>query len=190
MPGIRPPSAVFDEALKASLRLLHRRRIPYMVMGGLALSVWGRVRVTQDVDLVIGLDERGEADFIRDLQKDHFLPASSRPIRGHRLLVCRYLKTTRGLPIQVDFFFAREGYPKQALRRAVEVTLGGRRIRVITPEDLILHKLLADRPIDHLDVQAIFEEQAGRLNVEYLTRWAQKLGLSKPVGTFLRRSRG
>ena len=182
-------SQAFDAALKASLRLLQRRQIPYMVMGGLGLSVWGRVRVTQDVDLVIGLHERDEEDFINGLIKAHFLPAAPKAIVGHRLLVCRYLKTTKGLPIEVDFFFARGAYQKQALRRAIKVALGRLEIRVIAPEDLILHKLLADRPIDRLDVQTIFEEQAGRLNTKYLTRWARRLGFSAALATLLKGSK-
>lgn len=149
-----------------------------MVMGGLALSVWGRVRVTQDVDVAIGLDPRDEGEFLEDLQHAHFLPATPRSILGHRLLVCRYLKPTAGLPIEVDLFMARDEYQRQALRRAVPVTLGRRRLRVIAPEDLILYKLLADRPIDRLDVETIVEEQARRLDRTYLARWAKRLGIA------------
>jgi len=174
--------------LSAILDLLERRRIPYMIMGGLALSVWGRVRVTQDVDLNLSLDEREEARFLNDLRQAHFLPASPRAIVGHRLLVCRYLKSTKGLPVQVDLFLARGAYQRQALRRAPVIPLGHRRLRIIAPEDLILYKWLADRPIDHLDVQAILEEQAGRLDLRYVTRWARQLGVSKHLRAIRGRS--
>lgn len=178
-------SQALDEALGALLRLLKRRRIPHMLMGGLALSIWGRVRVTQDVDVGVALDEQEEARFLQDLQKAHFLPAAPQAMVGHRLLVCRYLKTTKGLPVEVDLFFARGTYQKQALRRSVAITLGHRRIHIIAPEDLILHKLLADRPIDRMDIQGILEEQAGRLNMRYLSRWCKLLGLSKRLSEML-----
>ncbi len=173
-----------DEALNAVLRLLQRRKTPYMVMGGLALSIWGRVRVTQDLDMVVGLDEKEEADFLKSLKQADFLPTTPRAVEGHRLLVCRYLKTTRGLPIQVDFFFARGDYQKRALLRSVNIALGRRRLRVIAPEDLILHKLIADRPIDHLDVKTVVEEQRGRLDREYLALWAERLGLTVRLNKF------
>ncbi len=177
MPGRKSSSRTVEEALRAAVRLLERKKIPYMVMGGLALSVWGRIRVTQDVDLAIALDERQEEEFLAHLQKASFLPTLPSAIAGHRLLICRYLKPTRGLPIRVDFFLARGAYQRQALRRAVTLTLGGRNLRVIAPEDLILYKLLADRPIDRLDVRTVVEEQAGRLDRRYLTTWAKRLGL-------------
>ena len=160
------------------VQLLEHRRIPYMVMGGLALSAWGRVRATQDVDLSVSLDPEREHEFLDALRAAHFLPAVPRAIIGHRLVTCRYLKSTRGLPVQVDLLIARGAYQRQALARAVTVPFGGLRLRVIAPEDLILHKLLADRPIDHLDVQAVLEEQGGRLDRPYLTRWAKRLGVT------------
>ncbi len=172
-------SRPLDEALSAIIRLLERRKIPYMVMGEMALSVWGRVRVTQDVDVAIALDEPGEGAFLKALRKADFLAAAPRALFGHRFLICRYLKPTRGLPVQVDLFFVRQEYQRQALGRAVTIRLGGQHLKVISAEDLILYKLLADRPIDEMDVQAIVEEQRVRLNRKYLSRWAKHLGLSQ-----------
>ncbi len=179
-------SSPLHEALEKIVELLERRRIPYMVMGGLSLSVWGRVRATQDVDLAVALDPGQEPDFLRAIRKQHFLPAPARAMLGHRLLVCRYLKPTRGLPLQVDLFLARGEYQQQALARAVSVRLGARSFRVIAPEDLILYKLLADRPIDHLDIQTIVQEQKGRLDRRYLIQWARSLRLSRRLSSVLK----
>ena len=181
MSGTNPSRHSLHEALAAVLRLLGRRRIPYMVMGGLALSVWGRVRVTQDVDLALALPEDQEDSFLTELQKAHFLPAAPRILVGHRLLICRYLKSSKGLPVQVDLFFARGSYQARAIERAVEVKLGRRAVRVISAEDLILYKLLADRPIDQLDARSVVEEQGGRLDRDYLARWAKRLGLASQM---------
>ncbi len=98
-------------------------------------------------------------------------------------------RVARRLPIQVDFFFARGAYQRQALRRALEVRLGRRRVRVIAPEDLILHKLLSDRPIDRLDVHSILQEQRKSLDRRYLDRWADRLGLRKALKEALQDSR-
>ena len=83
--------------------------------------------------------------------------------------------------MQVDFLMARGDYQDQAIRRAVEIKFGQAKARVISAEDLILYKLLADRPMDRLDAQAVVEEQGKRLNLAYLRRWARKLGLSKKL---------
>lgn len=188
MSEIGIPRRSLHEVLDALVRLVKRQRVPYMLMGGFALSVWGRVRVTQDVDVGLSLDPRDEATFLAGLQRAHFLSTTPQPILGHRLIVCRYLNTSRGFPVEVDLFLARGEYQRQALQRAVTVAVGRRRIRVIAPEDLILYKLLADRPIDRLDIQTILEEQVGRLDRRYLTRWAAGLGVAKRLRAIRARS--
>jgi|GEM_PF-6453763 len=47
-----------------------------MLMGGFALSVWGRVRVTQDVDVSLGLSPHDEPALLNALRRAHFLPAT------------------------------------------------------------------------------------------------------------------
>lgn len=179
-------SAQLEEALTAALRLLRRRRIRHMVMGGLALSIWGRVRVTQDLDLAVAVNPTDEPALLRDLQRARFLATTPRNLPGHRLLVCRYLKSSRGLPVQVDLFLVRGPYQMQAISRAVEVKLGRQKAGVITAEDMILYKLIADRPLDRVDARAVIEEQGRRLDREYLRRWARSLGLSKRMSALLR----
>lgn len=42
-------------------------------------------------------------------------------------------------------------------------------------EDLILLKLIPGRPKDLLDVESICLRQGGRLDIDYLTRWARTI---------------
>ncbi|MBI4226994.1 MAG: hypothetical protein HY600_01820 [Candidatus Omnitrophica bacterium] len=189
MPGPDTSRRALDEALDALLTVLHHRRLPYMVVGGMALAVWGRVRLTQDVDVGLSCDPQGEAALIEALRKAHFLPAAPRAIVGHRLIVCRYLKSSHGLPIQVDLLLARDAYQRQAIRRAQPIPWGRRALRLIAPEDLLLYKLIADRPIDQLDAVSVVEEQAGRLDLTYLRRWAKPLGLTRRLQPLLTRYR-
>lgn len=185
MSGIGP-SAQLEEALAAALRVLKRRHFPYMVLGGMALGGFGRLRVTQDVDFAVAVDPSDEPVFVRELLRAHFLPAAPLSLPGHRLLVCRYLKSSKGLPVQVDFLMARGPYQTQAIRRAVEMKFGGKKARVISAEDIILYKLLADRPMDRMDAQVVLGEQGKRLNRAYLRRWARVLGLSKKLAVLFR----
>ena len=157
-----------------------------MVIGGLALSIWGRVRVTQDVDLAVAADPADEQALSPHLYPAHFLPAAFRNLPEQRLLACRYLKSSKGLPVQVDLFFARGPYQLQAIGRAVRVRLGRQWVQVVAPEDLILYKLLADRPLDRLDARSVVEEQGRRLDRKYLNRQARSLGLGKKLSLLLR----
>lgn len=51
-------------------------------------------------------------------------------------------------------------------------------LRVISAADLILFKLLADRPKDRLDVQNVLTVQ-GIPDPDYLATWAKRIGLDE-----------
>jgi hypothetical protein len=53
----------------------------------------------------------------------------------------------------------------------------GRTIWLVSPEDLVLLKLLAARPRDLVDVSDVLFMQ-GQLDLKYMRTWADKLGIS------------
>ena len=67
-------------------------------------------------------------------------------------------------------------YQRTALERALPETFGGDlTVRVLAVEDVIVHKLLAQRPQDDADIAAILE--AGKLmDVDYLEHWMGGMG--------------
>src|SRR5438093_13715452 len=54
-------------ALKHVWITLESLNTPIAVMGGVALSAWKHPRATQDVDLLIGLEEKGEEFVLQTL---------------------------------------------------------------------------------------------------------------------------
>src|SRR5581483_7625738 len=48
-------------------RFLSERRIPYAIIGGLAVQRWGQPRFTRDVDVTILLPTGGEEPVLREL---------------------------------------------------------------------------------------------------------------------------
>jgi hypothetical protein len=44
-------------------------------------------------------------------------------------------------------------------------------VRLCSPEDLIIHKALAGRPQDVLDIEGVVARQGARLDLGYLRRW-------------------
>ena len=51
------------DALRAVADFLAEHNIPYMVIGGLANSVWGEVRATRDADFKISIGDRSLSEF-------------------------------------------------------------------------------------------------------------------------------
>jgi predicted nucleotidyltransferase len=64
------------------------------------------------------------------------------------------------------------GYEDELFRRAVEIEIDtGKHVRMCSAEDLIIHKAVAGRPQDIVDIESVVLRQGRRLNVDYIRRW-------------------
>lgn len=171
-------SGIIIDLLEKLTKLLKKYKIPYAVMGGIALQAWGRERATKDIDITISLSEIKETEFLQTLKRSGLkIIKPSKRIENFKLIEAHFTPPELGLPIEVDFFIAQTEYQMQVLKRAVSINVLGRQIKLVSPEDLIISKLLSNRPLDRSDVQNIVSEQRGLLDKEYLFSWARKLGV-------------
>lgn len=169
---------VNPEALALVVRFLDEYRIPYMVIGGLANAIWGEVRTTRDADFKVSID-MPLAEF-RQLVFQRF------PER--QTAVPRHLQSAHVIHIwatpdsAVDLLVSIFDYERQAIARAIETVIEGMRVKVSTAEDLIIHKAVANRPIDWLDIERILIRQRGKLDQDYIMTWLQQFaeGLDSP----------
>ena len=53
MPGL----AIFEQELKQIARLLEKQHVPYMVIGGLAVAIWGNPRAAIDIDITVWISD-------------------------------------------------------------------------------------------------------------------------------------
>ena len=85
----------------------------------------------------------------------------------------------------VDFTAAIDrDYQKQLLKRRRREELDGLSINFVSPEDLILLKLLASRPRDIADIGDVLFTQ-GQLDEPYMLHWAEQLGIKEALETIL-----
>jgi hypothetical protein len=154
-------------------RFFAERRIPYMIIGGLAVQRWGQPRLTRDVDVTVLLPPGGEEPVLRELTAA-FSPRLADAVA--------FALENRVLPVRVveggdaDISLGLPGYEEQAIARAVDYDLGqGRVVRLCSPEDLIVHKALAGRPQDVLDIEGVVARQGSRLDLGYLRAWLAEL---------------
>src|SRR5579862_2101095 len=109
------------QALIANLtRELERHGLPFMLIGGQAVLLHGRPRLTEDIDITLGADPSRLADVLALCaeMRLHALPTD----------VPRFVADTFVLPvrdvdsgIRVDFIFSTSAYERQAIERAVRV---------------------------------------------------------------------
>jgi len=168
-----------------SITLVRRLRFPHMLVGALAVALWGEPRATNDVDLMIrvpaGAWERmkrraRQVGFEVDVVWERYNPML-------RDQVVRFQKER----IRVDFIAPRDAHDQQALeRRRLKTFVAKRRIGVIAPDDLVLHKLKAGRPRDFDDAVGVLRRSGHQMDHEYLWSWATRLGVADELAYLLR----
>lgn len=174
-------SRIMLGGIESVIKLLERLNINYAVIGGMALQVWGRERVSKDIDIAVDVEEEKLNNLINLFKLPPFnLRGDLQRIGNSLILFVTYEDQGTSFPVNVDLFVSHSEFEAEALLRAEEVEIFGIKLKVITAEDLILYKLIASRPIDIIDIQSIFEENKD-IDKAYLKKWSKKLGLEKDL---------
>ncbi|MDZ4784076.1 MAG: hypothetical protein SGJ19_27830 [Planctomycetia bacterium] len=172
---------------------LERAKIDGALMGGLAVTAWGYFRATRDVDLLIAVDVADWSEAERRLVTAGF--QMSRVRAPKRLDKLHVVKTECRLPevlweLEVDFLLAESPYHRQAIARSVVFTFPNMStsIRVLTCEDVILHKLDAGRMLDLADCVELLRTNSTTIDNAYLDRVAVELGASAALDEVRKRA--
>jgi len=143
-----------------------------VVIGGVAVSIIGRPRFTQDVDALVLLDNSAWAEFLSSGKQFGFVSRISGALdfamKNRVLLLCH---ETSG--INVDISFGALPFEEEAVRRAEWVDVGGVRIPLPPPEDLMIMKAIARRPRDIADIESILDANPG-MNLERVRMWVRE----------------
>jgi hypothetical protein len=141
-----------------------------MVIGGQAVLIYGRPRLTRDVHITVGVDTDQFA-LIEGVCKTLDLKLIPENPEG---FACQ----TRVLPaeetksgIRVDFIFSFTLYELLAIRRAKEVLMNWYPVKFASCEDVIIYKMIAGRAIDEEDVRSMLTKNISSLNLKYIKKW-------------------
>ncbi len=152
---------------------LDERGIPYMVIGGQAVLLYGEPRLTRDIDITLGITPDDLAHIL-DLVADLSLRVLVREVQT-------FVKKTWVLPVyheesgmRVDFIFSWSPYEREAIQRANVQEVRGYPVRFARPEDVIIHKVLAGRPRDLEDIRSILRKQ--QVDHAYIRAWLKQFG--------------
>lgn len=144
--------------LKRAATLLKENDIAYCLAGGLAVSLLARPRATEDVDLIIYLQESDMPAF-EALVSSHFEVIQVRDVMRFRTASIWRFVIGDGIDgsVILDLILADRDEYRTAVANAVEIVVDDCLINVIEPQDLIVVKQLAGRPVDLMDIEALRE---------------------------------
>ncbi|MEM2191988.1 MAG: hypothetical protein QXG38_00025 [Candidatus Hadarchaeales archaeon] len=169
------------EVLEKVVLALKEAKATYALTGGIAVDFYGFPRATHDIDVVVSTNGN-LLRLVSVLEKMGF--EIDRREVGLMLEKGNSFVAHFG-PHRVDFWLARTEGQKKELRRARAVRILGKKVQIISPEDLIIHKLDVGRGRDYDDALGILVRQKGKLQKRYVISRAAARGLDGALGKLL-----
>lgn len=170
-----------------ALRILEKLNIPYMVTGSIAAILYGKPRLTHDLDAVVEMFDSSIASFVSHFEHENFYCPPSEVVakelkhgdQGHFKLI----DNESGFKIDI--------YPHKddplvtwALERKKKIELlKSEEVWVAPPEYVILKKLIYFKEggsEKHLeDIKGMLEVTASKIDQAEIERWVDRLNLTK-----------
>lgn len=162
--------------LKALVKFLSEQRIKYIILGGIAVSIYGEPRLTADIDVNIILGKTRIREFLNKAKKYGFYPLFSDVKKIAEKTGVIPLKFIKGKAIgKCDIIIAENILEYTAIERGRIRRIDSIRARLVSAEDLIIHKVTSSRPRDIEDFKSILIRQRGKLNTKYIIGWLKKI---------------
>jgi predicted nucleotidyltransferase len=172
---------MLSELLEKVAQGLDARGVPYMVIGGQAVLVYGEPRMTRDIDVTLGVGPEGLAkveDLVANLSLKMLPERPAEFVRERMVLPCK----DENSGFRIDFIFSFTPYERQAIERARGIPIGASTVRFASPEDIVIHKLVAGRPRDLDDVRSILLKNA-TVDRAYIEHWLRQFDQALGRGT-------
>ncbi len=174
------------EFVKEIARRLDSAGICYMFTGSIAMVFYATPRMTRDIDLVVRLAATDSQKLIDLFSDDCYIDRASvvRAINSYGM----FNIISNALILKADFIVRKnDEFRRLEFSRRQPVTLDDCTIFLVSPEDLIISKLLwgkdSDSELQLRDIRNLLDSATG-LDSEYMHFWAEKLG----AGDYLKKA--
>ena len=148
-------------------RALDRDEVRYLLIGGLAINIYGVERATMDIDLMLALDAGNLQRFLKTAESLGLQPVL--PVRlsdladedklhhwiENKHLLAFALRLPEASAPTVDILVQPKIGFEEAFTRRVDKELGGFKLSLASLDDLIALKTDTGRPHDVSDIEAL-----------------------------------
>lgn len=171
-------------------RILDRLKIPYAITGGMAVSVWGRVRTTADVDIIVEFTPKDISALTKELlqfDKDVYISQEAIAQALKQKGEFNFVDPNTGL--KADFWIVKDYFNEEEIKRAVAKDFYGYKINFVCPEDLILSKLLWYRTTESTrqleDIESVLS--ISKVDLKYVRDLSAKQGTVEILEKIIRK---
>jgi hypothetical protein len=171
---------MFGLLLEKIALALDDAKIPYMVIGGQAVLLHGEPRLTRDIDITLGIGAEKLDLLLQAVEATDLKTLVDPPAFTTRTNVLPCEDPATG--IRLDFIFSFLPYESHAIGHAQTVPMGNALVRFASPEDLIIHKMVAGRPRDLDDTKGVLLKNPD-IDTKYIRRWLKEFSsaLGRPL---------
>lgn len=167
--------------LHAVITALNDAGVPHMVVGSFASTVHGAERSTQDIDILIDPTPESLEAFTSSLQHtDMYVSPSAQSALRERDQF-NVISPSTGWKVDLIIRQDRE-FDRSRLARRQPVDLYGVQLWLASAEDTILAKLewarMGESERQLHDVARVLKVKQDALDTEYISRWADALGVT------------
>jgi hypothetical protein len=173
----------FRKFLSKIAALFRQVKIPYMVVGGLAVAYWGYPRQSLDIDVVANINSDNLTSFLKAARKLR-LVIDEKEIQLISKIGNRFVMEVENF--RIDCWIPKTKHEQAWLINRKQKKLFGTSIYVIGPEDLIIAKLLVNRARDIEDIKTILAKQKNKLNLPYLKHQAINLNVHAALNKLIK----
>jgi hypothetical protein len=177
---------MFQTLLCKLAEAFEKNNIPYMVIGGQAVLVYGEPRMTKDIDVTLGVGPdhlEKIVELVKEMELTVLVSQPAEFVQKTMVLPCQDSKSG----VRVDLVFSFSPYEQQAMKRVKRIPILDHEVRFASPEDLIIHKIIAGRPKDLEDARVVLAKNPD-MDKAYIERWLQDFEkvLEKPLVEILK----
>jgi len=163
---------LYREPLESLQKLISRFNQQGVVIGGIAVSVLGEARFTEDLDAMFLLSTKDIAQFLDSAKQEGIEPRienAAEFAKKSRVLLLRHTVTDTNIDISLGILpFEQEMVERSSIQKFDDAL----QVRLPTPEDLIIMKAIAHRPKDIEDIRTIVDKYPA-LDQDRIERWVK-----------------
>ena len=167
---------MFQKLIKNLAFELNQNKIPYIIIGGQAVLLYGEPRLTKDIDITLGFGPENLKEvnkIVYDLSLKILVKNAGDFV--NKTMVLPVIDEKSG--IKIDFIFSFTHYEKQAIKRAKKVKILGYNVNFASLEDLLIHKIISGRERDIEDTINILLKNR-KFNKPYINKWLKEFDKS------------
>lgn len=182
MPKRKNAENLFLETLSWICDKLESLDISYMITGGSAVGFWGHIRTTMDIDMVIQMHSNQVDAFLKAVSKEAYVDIQEVKNAVQSKSIFNIIPNETLFKVDIIPLDEKNDYETCKFGRRIKIKFQGREIYAISPEDLIVSKLIwsknsggSEKQIK--DCESIWKINQENIDAKYIKQWVDVLAI-------------